>query len=165
MAEITFKGKVFHTSGDLPTTGKTPNFILTKSDLNDVTLENFSGKKVIMNIFPSIDTAVCATSVRKFNERATSLNNTVVLCISADLPFAHARFCGAEGIKNVVTLSEFRKHSFGEDYGIRIVDGPFAGLLARSVVVLDENGHILHTELVQEIGNEPNYEAAISALK
>lgn len=165
MAEITFRAKVFHTSGNLPTIGKPPNFLLTKSDLSDVSLENFSKKKIIMNIFPSIDTTVCATSVRKFNERAANLKNTVVLCISADLPFAHARFCGAEGIKNVVTLSEFRKHSFGEDYGVRIIDGPLAGLLARSVIVLDENGNILHTELVKEIGNEPNYEAAISALK
>lgn len=165
MAEVTFKGKVFHTSGDLPSTGKVPNFLLTKSDLTDVTLENFLGKKVIMNIFPSIDTAVCANSVRKFNERAASLNNTVVLCISADLPFAQGRFCGAEGIKNVITLSEFRKHRFGEDYGIRITDGPLAGLLARSVLVLDGNGNIVHAELVKEIGNEPDYEAAISALK
>jgi len=165
MASITLKGNTIHTSGELPKVGsKAPDFKLTKSDLSDGSLSDFKGKKIILNIFPSLDTAVCATSVRKFNEKASSLNNTVVLCISADLPFAMGRFCGAEGIKNVITLSEMRDKNFGESYGIRIQDGPLSGILARAVVIIDENGNTKYTELVPEITQEPNYDNAISAL-
>lgn len=166
MAKVTLKGNEISTSGDLPKKGDAaPDFTLTKADLSDATLKSFSGKKLVLNIFPSIDTAVCATSVRKFNEQASKLENTTVLCISADLPFAQNRFCGAEGLKNVVTLSELRNRDFGKDYGLRITTGPLAGLLARSVVVLDESGKVLYTELVPEITQEPNYENAIAALK
>jgi thiol peroxidase len=165
MATVTLKGNTIHTSGDLPGVGsKAPSFKLTKSDLSDLSLEELSGKKIILNIFPSIDTAVCATSVRKFNEKASSLGNTSVLCISRDLPFAQARFCGAEGLKNVITLSEMKDKNFGESYGITIKDGPLTGLLARSVVVLDEKGSVIYTELVPEITQEPDYEKALSAI-
>jgi thiol peroxidase len=165
MATVTLKGNTIHTSGDLPGVGsKAPTFKLTKADLSDLSLEELSGKKIILNIFPSIDTAVCATSVRKFNEKASSLSNTSVLCISRDLPFAQARFCGAEGLKNVITLSEMKDKNFGDSYGLTIKDGPLTGLLARSVVVLDENGSIIYTELVPEITQEPNYEKALSAI-
>lgn len=166
MAKVTLKGNEISTSGDLPKKGDSaPDFSLTKADLSDVTLKSFSGKKLVLNIFPSIDTAVCATSVRKFNEQAGKLENTTVLCISADLPFAQSRFCGAEGLKNVITLSELRNRDFGKEYGLRITNGPLAGLLARSVVVVDESGKVLYTELVPEITHEPNYENAIAALK
>ena len=166
MARITFKGNPVNTSGNLPATGsKAPDFKLTKGDLSDVSLKDFSGKKVVLNIFPSIDTGVCATSVRKFNAEAGNLGNAVVLCVSADLPFAHNRFCGAEGVKNVVTASEFRDHRFGETYGVRISEGPLAGLLARSVVVIDEQGNVKYTEQVPEIAQEPNYEAALNAIR
>lgn len=166
MAKVTLKGNEISTSGDLPKKGDSaPDFSLTKADLSDVTLKSFSGKKLVLNIFPSIDTAVCATSVRKFNEQAGKLENTTVLCISADLPFAQSRFCGAEGLKNVITLSELRNRDFGKEYGLRITNGPLAGLLARSVVVVDESGKVLYTELVSEITHEPNYENAIAALK
>jgi thioredoxin-dependent peroxiredoxin len=166
MARITLKGNAINTIGNLPAVGsKAPDFKVTKSDLSDVSLKDFAGKNVILNIFPSIDTGVCAASVRKFNEKAGSLPNTVVLCVSADLPFAHNRFCGAEGIKNVVTGSELHEKKFGENYGVRIVDGPLAGLLARSVVVVDEKGNVKYTEQVPEIAQEPNYDAALNALK
>lgn len=166
MAKITFKGNPISTSGNLPQVGSAaPDFSLTKGDLSDVSLKDFKGKKAVLNIFPSIDTSVCATSVRKFNEQAAQLTNTVVLCISADLPFAQGRFCGAEGIKNVTPLSEFRNKAFGDSYGLRIAEGPLKGLLSRAVVVLDESGKVLYTEQVPEIAQEPNYQAALGALK
>lgn len=166
MARITLKGNPINTSGTLPTIGsKAPDFNLTAANLADVSLKDYAGKKVVLNIFPSIDTGVCATSVRKFNAEAANLANTVVLCVSADLPFAANRFCGAEGLKNVATGSDFKDRKFGETYGVRITDGPLAGLLARSVVVLDETGTVKYTEQVPEIAQEPNYEAALNALK
>lgn len=166
MAQITLKGNPIHTSGTLPSVGsKAPDFKLTQGNLSDISLKDYAGKKVVLNIFPSIDTGVCATSVRKFNAEAANLPNTVVLCVSADLPFAHNRFCGAEGIKSVVTGSEFKEHKFGDVYGVRITDGPLTGLLARSVVVLDETGTVKYTEQVPEIAQEPNYDAALNAIK
>jgi len=165
MATITLKGNQINTSGEMPQTGTfAPNFKLTGNDLQDKTLIDFAGKRIVLNIFPSLDTPICALSVRKFNAEAAKLNNTVILCISRDLPFAQARFCGAEGIKNVVTLSEFRDMNFGKDYELEIVDGPMAGLFARAVIILDEKGKIIYTELVPEIVQEPNYDAAIKAL-
>lgn len=165
MTEITLKGNKIHTGGKLPAIGsKAPDFILTKTDLADVSLKDFAGKKIVLNIFPSIDTPVCASSVRKFNEAAQQLPNAVVLCVSVDLPFAHSRFCGAEGLESVVSVSELRKRQFGEDYGVRIVDGPIAGLFSRAVVILDEKGVVKYTEQVPEIAQEPNYEAALKAL-
>lgn len=166
MAQITFKGNPINTSGNLPSVGSdAPDFLLTKTDLSDVSLKSFAGKNVIFNIFPSIDTPVCATSTRKFNEEASNLGNTVVVCVSADLPFAHSRFCGAEGIKNVVSTSQLRNGEFGSNYGCAIVDGPLAGLLSRAVVVVDGNGKVAYTEQVPEIAQEPNYEAALNAVK
>ncbi len=164
MAQITLKGNPINTVGNLPTVGnKAPNFTVVKSDLSEKNLTDFEGKKVILNIFPSIDTGTCATSVRTFNQKATSLDNTVVLSISVDLPFALNRFCGAEGIDKVETLSAFRS-DFAEVYGVKLIDGPLKGVCARSIVVLDENGTVLYTELVSETVNEPNYEAAIAVL-
>lgn len=164
MAQVTLKGNPSNTNGELPSTGTALDFTLTKSDLSEAKLDDFKGKKVVLNIFPSIDTSTCATSVRKFNEKAASLDNTVVLCISKDLPFAQARFCGAEGIENVVTLSDFRHPEFAEQLGIALKDGPLAGLDARSVVVLDEEGKVIHTQLVSEIVDEPDYDAALNSL-
>lgn len=164
MAEITLRGNPLHTVGDLPAVGsKAPEYTLTGSDLSDVTAAAQAGNRVVLNIFPSVDTPTCAASVRRFNELAAGLDNTVVLCVSADLPFAQARFCGAEGIENVKTGSAFRS-SFGDDFGVRMTDGPLAGLLARAVVVVDEGGDVKHTELVSEVANEPNYDAALAAL-
>ena len=164
MAKITFKGNPVATSGELPKQGsQAPAFTLTKNDLSPVANKDLTGKNVVLNIFPSIDTGVCATSVRKFHEKAASLPNTVVLCVSKDLPFAMKRFCGAEGIENVVTASTFRSE-FGTAYGVKMVDGRLAGLLARSVVVLDEAGTVIHSQLVPSIGDEPDYDAAIAAL-
>lgn len=166
MAEIKLKGNVIHTAGNLPAVGsKAPDFTVAKSDLSNVSLKDFAGKKVVLNIFPSIDTGVCAMSVRKFNADAAGLPNTVVLGISKDLPFALKRFCGAEGIENVVTTSVFRDDSFPKAYGVTIVDGGMAGLLSRSVVVIDENGVVKHTEQVDETTSEPDYEAALAAAK
>ncbi len=166
MATITLKGTTIHTIGTLPATGtKAPNFILVKSDLSDASLNDFNGKKIIMNIFPSLDTSVCATSIRKFNAEAEKLDNTVVLCISRDLPFSHKRFCSTEGLNNVVSLSELRNDQFGIAYGVRIIDGPMAGLLSRAIVVTDESGKVIYTEQVPEITQEPDYFAALSALK
>jgi thiol peroxidase len=163
MAQITLRGNAINTVGDLPAVGSTaPNFTLTGSDLGSVSSEQFRGKPVLLNIFPSLDTPVCATSVRTFNERA-SKGGLSVLCVSKDLPFAQARFCGAEGIENVKTASAFRD-SFGEDYGVTIVDGPMAGLLARAVVVIGPDGNVAYSELVPEIATEPNYDAALEAL-
>mgnify|MGYP006153561645 FL=1 len=165
MASITLGGNPINTNGELPAVGsKAADFGLVKTDLGLATLSDFSGSKVVLNIFPSIDTGTCAASVRKFNEKASSLANTKVLCISRDLPFAQKRFCGAEGLENVINLSDFRDGSFGKNYGLEIVDGPLAGLHSRVVIVLDENGTILHTEQVKEIADEPNYEAALAVL-
>ncbi|MFY8069033.1 MAG: thiol peroxidase [Flavobacterium sp.] len=165
MASITLGGNPIHTNGELPAVGsKATDFNLIKIDLGTATLADFAGSKVVLNIFPSIDTGTCATSVRTFNEKVSSLSNTKVLCISRDLPFAQKRFCGAEGLENVINLSDFKDGSFGKNYGLEIVDGPLAGLHSRVVIVLDENGTILHTEQVNEIADEPNYEAALAVL-
>jgi thiol peroxidase len=166
MAQVTLKGNPFHTAGELPRVGsQAPAFSLTRADLSPVSAADFKGQRVVLNIFPSIDTPTCATSVRKFNAQASQMANTVVLCISADLPFAAGRFCSTEGLDKVVPASVFRSPEFGSAYGVTLTDGPLKGLLARSVVVLDEAGKVLHTELVGEIANEPNYDAAIKALK
>ncbi|MFY7741033.1 MAG: thiol peroxidase [Flavobacterium sp.] len=165
MATITLGGNPIQTNGELPKKGSKANdFQLVKNDLTTTTLSDYKGTRLILNIFPSIDTGVCATSVRTFNQKASSLNNTKVLCISRDLPFAQKRFCGAEGIENVENLSDFKDGSFGDQYGLTIVDGPLAGLHSRAVIVLDENGVILHAEQVPEIAQEPNYEAALACL-
>jgi len=166
MATVTLKGNPIHTNGDLPAKGaKAPDFTLTGVDLKDVGLGEWKGKKKILNIVPSLDTAVCATSTRKFNETGGKLPNTVVLVISADLPFAMKRFCTTEGLQNVVSLSLIRGKHFAKDYGVLLQDGPLAGLCARAVVVLDENDKVVHAELVPEIGQEPNYDAALAAAK
>lgn len=165
MATITLGGNPINTSGELPKVGTAaPDFNLVKNDLSVASLADFAGTKLVLNIFPSIDTGTCATSVRTFNAKASSLDNTKVLCISRDLPFAQKRFCGAEGLENVVNLSDFKTGTFGKDYGLEIVDGPLAGLSSRVVIVLDENGVVKHAEQVAEIANEPNYEAALAAL-
>jgi len=166
MAQIKLKGKPINTVGTLPAVGKqAPDFRLTKSDLSDVGLKDFQGKKIVLNIFPSIDTGVCATSVRRFNQEAANLPGTIVVGVSRDLPFALKRFCGAEGINNVVTTSDLRDGSFGKSYGVTIADGPMEGLLSRSVVVLDEGGVVKYTEQVPEITQEPDYAKAIAAIK
>ncbi len=165
MATITLGGNTTHTLGELPKEGTTaPNFQLATKDLQHVSLEDFKGKRVVMNIFPSVDTGVCAASIRHFNKDASNLEDTIVLCISRDLPFAQARFCGAEGLENVVTLSDFKNGSFGKDYGLEIEDGAFAGLHSRVVIVLNEDHKIIYSEQVSEIGQEPNYELALNAL-
>ncbi|MGB5227018.1 thiol peroxidase [Eudoraea sp.] len=165
MATVTLKGNTIHTSGNLPPIGdKAPDFTLIKNDLSSASLSDYSGKKVVLNIFPSIDTGTCAQSVRQFNTEAAELNNTVVLCISKDLPFAQTRFCGAEGIDNVVMLSDFKDGSFGNAYGVSFIDGPLQPLHSRSVVVLDEEGNVRYTEQVSETVDEPNYKAALEAL-
>lgn len=166
MASITLKGNPIHTIGELPKTGtKAPGFKLADANLNDVTLANFQGKKKLLNIVPSLDTPVCATSTKKFNDFAKAHSNTVMLVISADLPFAQGRFCGAENTQNVVTLSMMRDKNFAKDYGVLITDGPLAGITARAVVVLDQNDNVVYTELVPEIAQEPNYDKALAALK
>jgi thiol peroxidase len=163
MAQITLRGNPINTVGELPAAGSpAPAFTLTGNDLGVVSSEEFRGKPLLLNIFPSIDTPVCAASVRTFNERAAG-EGLSVLCVSKDLPFAQQRFCGAEGIENVTTASAFRD-SFGDDYGATMVDGPMAGLLARAVVVIGPDGNVAHTELVPEIASEPNYDAALAAL-
>lgn len=165
MAKITLRGNPIHTSGDLPKVGgKAPDFRLVGKDLKDLSLGDFKGKKKILNIFPSIDTPVCALSTKKFNDYAKQHADTVMLMVSADLPFAQGRFCGNEHLDNVVTLSMMRGQKFGQDYGVMIQDGPLAGVAARAVVVLDANDKVIHTEMVGEIANEPNYEAALKAL-
>jgi thiol peroxidase len=165
MAKITLKGNPFKTVGKLPKIGKkAPKFSLIKSDLSKAKLKDFKGSKVILNIFPSLDTGTCAASVRKFNEEAGKLENTKVLCISRDLPFAQARFCGAEGLENVITLSDFASGKFGKAYGLTIKDGPLANLHSRAIVILNEEGVVTYTEQVPEIVDEPNYEAALKAL-
>ena len=164
MAEVTLGGNPVNTSGNLPAVGSAaPSFTLTGSDLGDVSASDFDGKNVVLNIFPSVDTPTCASSVRTFNERAAGLDGTAVLCVSADLPFAQGRFCGAEGIENVSTASSFRS-TFGDDFGVNLTDGPLAGVLARAVVVVGADGMVKHTELVSEIANEPDYDAALGAL-
>lgn len=166
MATITFKGTKTNTSGNLPAVGsKIPSFLLTKSDLSDVSLETFAGKRIVFNIFPSIDTGICALSVKRFNKEASSLKDVVVLCISMDLPFAQSRFCGAEGLKDVITLSAFRSATFGKNFGLTISDGPLSGLLSRVVIITDEKGIVTYTEQVPEIAQEPDYESALKALK
>jgi thioredoxin-dependent peroxiredoxin len=165
MAKITLRGNPVNTSGSLPERGsKAPAFSLVKSDLSTLTLDELAGKKVILNISPSLDTGICATAVRKFNVLAAGRENTVVLAITKDLPFAHGRFCSTEGISNVVTLSGFRDIAFGKAYGVDILDGPMAGLYARSIVVIDEEGKVVYTELVPEIVREPDYDKALAAL-
>ena len=163
MAQTALGGNPVHTVGELPAIGSQASFTLTKDDLSDLTPADLAGKKVVLNVFPSIDTQVCATSVRTFNVKAASLDNTVVVNVSADLPFAQKRFCAAEGIENVSNASTFRS-SFGADWGLTLADGRLAGLLARAVVVLDESGTVTYSELVPEIAQEPNYDAAIAAL-
>ncbi|WP_242094739.1 thiol peroxidase [Aestuariivivens sediminicola] len=166
MAILSLKGNTIHSKGDLPQVGeKAPDFELAASDLSDKTLSDYKGHRVIMNIFHSIDTGTCAASVRAFNKKASELPNTKILCISKDLPFAMSRFCGAEGIDNVEVLSDFRDGNFGEAYNLTYIDGPIRGLLARSIIILDEDGTILYTEQVQEVVEEPNYDAAIEALR
>ncbi len=166
MAKITIGGNPINTCGELPEVGKqAPDFVLTKTDLSDISLKDVAGKKAVLNIFPSIDTPICAMSVRKFNAEINKFENAVVLCISADLPFAHERFCGAEGLENVISVSELRNRDFGENYGLRITDGPIAGLLARAVIILDETGKVVYTQLVPEIKQEPDYEKALELLK
>ncbi len=163
---VTLQGNPVAVAGQFPAQGQHAKpFTLVAKDLSDVSLTQFAGKRKVLNIFPSIDTGVCATSVRKFNQLASELNNTVVLCISADLPFAQSRFCGADGLENVVTLSSMRNPSFAEEYGVAIAEGGLKGLTARAVVVLDENDKVLHSQLVGEIAHEPDYDAALAALK
>jgi thiol peroxidase len=164
MATVTLKGNPFNTNGNLPGKGsKAPAFKLVKTDLSEVSSADLAGKRIVLNIFPSIDTPTCATSVRTFNAQASALDNTVVVCASQDLPFALGRFCGAEGLTNVIPASAFRSN-FASDFGVKMVDGPLAGLTARAVVVLDTDGSVLHTELVSEVAHEPNYDAALKAL-
>jgi thiol peroxidase len=164
MATITLKGNPLQTAGELPAVGSpAPAFTLTGTDLKDFSLADYAGKRVVLNIFPSIDTGVCATSVRRFNQEAAKLDNTVVVCVSQDLPFAQKRFCGAEGIENVVMGSGFRHPEFAKAYGLTINEGGMAGLLSRAVVVIDPAGKVAYTEQVPEIGQEPNYEKALGA--
>lgn len=154
-----------NTVGELPAIGSfAPDFTLTSNNMKDVSLKDFGGKNVVLNIFPSVDTSTCATSVREFNKRVAAMDNTVVLCISKDLPFAQKRFCGAEGIDHALTLSDFRNRGFGKTYGVELTSSSFAGLFARAVVVIDANGKVKYTELVPQIGEEPNYEAALKAI-
>jgi thiol peroxidase len=165
MSQVTLKGQPVQVEGHFPANGENaPAFSLVGKSLSDITLASFAGKRKVLNIFPSIDTPTCATSVRRFNEKASQLDNAVVLCISADLPFAQARFCGAEGLDNVVTLSTLRGHEFLDNYGVAIASGPLAGLAARAVVVLDAHDKVLHSELVGEIAHEPDYDAALASL-
>jgi thioredoxin-dependent peroxiredoxin len=166
MATINLKGNPIHTIGDLPERGKPmPDFLLTKTDLSDISLSAFAGKKIVLNIFPSLDTGVCAASVRRFNAEAGKLPGAVVLCVSKDLPFAHARFCTAEGLQNVVSASVLRSDQFSKDYGVLITDGPLAGLLSRAVVIADEKGMVIYSEQVPDIVREPDYESALASLK
>ncbi len=165
MANITLKGNPFHTVGDLPKVGaQAPDFKLVKDDLSEKSLVDYKGFRLVLNIFPSLDTPTCAASVRRFNQEASGLANTKVLCISKDLPFAQARFCGAEGLENVENLSDFRYGSFGKDYGVEIADGPLAALESRAVVIINENGEVVYTQQVPEIVDEPDYEKALAAI-
>ncbi len=165
MADITLGGNPVHTGGTLPAPGASaPDFTLTGGDFGAVTNADFAGQNLVLSIFPSLDTSTCATAVRTFNERAASLENTTVLCVSADLPFAQTRFCGAEGLENVKTASTFKNPEFLETYGVSMIDGKLEGLCARAVVVVDGSGSVVHSELVPEVGTEPNYDAAIAAI-
>jgi len=165
MATVTLKGNPLHTAGDLPKVGSAaPAFTLVRTDLSEVSTKDLAGQRVVLNIFPSLDTPTCAASVRKFNARANEKPNTTILCVSADLPFAQKRFCGAEGLDNVVPASVFRAPDFGKTYGVTLTDGPMKGLLARAVVVVDGAGKVIHTELVPEIAQEPDYNAALAVL-
>ena len=166
MAKITLKGNPIETIGDLPKVGTPlPDFCLTKTDLAETTLKDYAGKRLVLNIFPSIDTPVCAASVRRFNQEASNLANTVVLCVSADLPFAHKRFCGAEGINNVISLSDYRYGSFAKTYGVGITTGALKGVHSRAVVIANESGKVIYTEQVPDITQDPNFDAALKALK
>lgn len=166
MSQITFKQNPIQTNGEQPAVGSlAPNFTGVKQDLSELSLQDLKGKRVVINAFPSLDTGVCAASVRRFNQEAASLDNCVVLCVSKDLPFAQGRFCAAEGIENVITLSQFRCDCFEKHYGLLMNEGPLKGLLARAVFVVSEEGKILYEELVSEVTEEPNYEAALSVLK
>ncbi|MFT7344307.1 MAG: thiol peroxidase [Lentimonas sp.] len=166
MAKVALGGEPCNTNGEVPKVGaEAPNFLLRKNDLSWISLDDLKGSRVILNIFPSVDTGTCATSVRTFNKKASELANTKVVCVSRDLPFAQKRFCGAEGIEDVMTLSDFETGQFGKDYGVELLDGAFMGIHARAIVVLNDKGVVLHTELVPEIANEPNYESAIASLK
>jgi thiol peroxidase len=165
MAQITLKGSPIHTAGDLPKTGAAaPAYTLVRTDLSEISSKDLAGQRVVLNIFPSMDTPTCAASVRKFNARANEKPNTTILCVSADLPFAQKRFCAAEGLDNVVPASTFRNADFGKTFGVALVDGPLKGLLARAVVVVDGAGKVIHTELVPEIAQEPDYNAALAVL-
>ena len=165
MAKISSRGEIVETSGELPAVGDiAPSFALRRADLSPITLADYQGSRLVLNIFPSIDTPTCAKSVRQFNQEATALPNTKVLCVSADLPFALSRFCGAEGIDNVETASVYRSPEFGTDYGVYMAEGRLGGLLARAIVVMDESGKVIHTELVPEIAQEPDYDAVFAAL-
>ncbi len=165
MATVTLQGNEIQTAGELPLVGsEAPNFSLTAGDLSSKTLEDFAGNKLVLNIFPSIDTGTCAASVRQFNKEAGKLENTTVLCISRDLPFAQGRFCSAEGLNNVINLSDYKTGKFGKDYGLIFTNGPLDALHSRCIIVLDENGIILHTEQVSEIADEPNYDNALEVL-
>jgi thioredoxin-dependent peroxiredoxin len=165
MAKVTLRGTEVNTKGNLPSKGsKAPDFKLVKNDLGSLSLSELKGKKIILSISPSLDTSVCAVSARKFNQAAAGKENTVIVAITKDLPFASGRFCTTEGISNVITLSGFRDTAFGKDYGIELVDGPMAGLYTRSIVVIDENGVVSHSQLVPEITHEPDYDAALAAL-
>ncbi|WP_109438286.1 MULTISPECIES: thiol peroxidase [Aquimarina] len=165
MASITLKGNTIHTNGTLPEVGqKAPDFELVNTDLSTIKLSDYKGSRVVLNIFPSIDTGICAASVREFNKEASHLSNTKVLCISRDLPFAQARFCGAEGLDNVINHSDFKNGDFGKNYGVEIIDGPMQGLHSRAVIVLDEDANVLYTEQVPEIVQEPDYSAALKTL-
>ena len=165
MAEITLQGNKINTNGDVPKVGSAaPDFVLVDSDLNDISLSNYDGKNIILNIIPSLDTPVCQKSTKIFNEKASSLSDVVVLAVSADLPFAMKRFCSAESIESVKPMSMMRSRNFAKDYGVLLVDGPLSGITARAVIVIDKDKKIIHSELVQEIANEPNYEAALNSL-
>ncbi len=166
MSTVTLKGNPINTIGELPAVGtKAPEFLLVGSNLADVKNADFAGKRIVLNIFPSLDTATCAASVRRFNVEAAKLEDASVVCVSKDLPFAHGRFCTTEGIANVVSASEFRSNNFGKNYGVMITDGPLQGLMARAVVVLDKDGTVLHSQLVPEITEEPDYQIALDSLK
>lgn len=166
MATITLRGNDVHTIGDLPQIGdNAPDFTLVANDMSRKSLNDFKGQRLVINVFPSLDTGTCAASVRRFNQEATSLDNTTVLCISKDLPFAQKRFCGAEGIENVVLLSDFVSSQFGKDYGLLVIDSGMAGLLSRCVLIVDDSGKVTYTQQVAEISEEPNYEEVLTALK
>ncbi|NBC83504.1 MAG: thiol peroxidase [Bacteroidetes bacterium] len=166
MAQVTLKGNPLNTYGDLPAVGSTPaEFTAVKNDLSELKLSDYAGKNVVLNIFQSLDTSTCANSVKRFNKEAANLSDTVVLCLSKDLPFAHQRFCETEGINNVVNGSLFRNQEFGKQYGNEIVDGPARGLVARSLIVINKEGKVVHSQQVQELSEEPDYESALSAIK